>query len=157
MRGWYAEKFRSQERTYSPKKIIVYFWRAFPFANLFYFLSCYGNQSVVCMIYVQVQKSETLVEQDPVSTMQKTGEANYSSFLEWKRVPPWVWSLGGSLQPSTDRTNDQPGDPSPRQYDAECVKYRHFKCSCSRESNLAKISKNSTLVFIKVIVSTEGF
>ena len=93
---WEGDMLRNFDRRKGHKvlKKSLFFCRAFPFANLFYFLSCYGNQSVVCMIYVQVQKSETLVEQDPVSTMQKTGEANYSSFLEWKRVPPWMWSLG---------------------------------------------------------------
>ena len=50
--------------------------------------------------------------------MQKTGW----SYLVWKRVSLWMWSLGGSQQPfscvlghfrhGVKRTNEQSGDPS---------------------------------------------
>ena len=64
-------------------------------------------------------------KQDPASTKQKTGWTIHSfpwSYLVWKRVSLWMWSLGGSQHPFScvlghfrrgdDQTNEQPGDPS---------------------------------------------
>ena len=65
---------------------------------------------------------KTEEEQDPASTMQKTGFIPFSwSCLAWKRVSLWMWSLGGSQQPFScvlghfwhgdEWTNNQPADP----------------------------------------------
>ena len=55
-------------------------------------------------------------KQDPVSAMQKTGLANYSSFLVWKKYHLWMWSLWDSKQPfscvfslvTPKQTNERP-------------------------------------------------
>ena len=66
-----------------------------------------------------------LQEQDPVSTMQKTGWTIFPLFwsgLVWKTVSPWIRSLRGSQQPFScvlghfwhgddKRTTNQPADP----------------------------------------------
>ena len=70
------------------KELVFFFVEHFPLQISF--ISCHVTEIKVLCVKVQVQKSESLVEQDPVSTKQKTGQAYYSSFLEWKRVPPWM-------------------------------------------------------------------
>ena len=72
------------------KELVFFLVEHFPLQISF--ISCHVTEIKVLCVQVQVQKSESLVEQeqDPVSNKQKTGKANYSSFLESKRVPPWM-------------------------------------------------------------------
>ena len=88
--------FHCQDLFYRFKRL--YFWWSSWLASLS--LSCWGIcfQNLKWKIAVKWKQKE----QDTVSTMQKTGLTNFSSFLVWSGLEKghlWMWSLWGTQEP----------------------------------------------------------